>query len=453
MHSLVKKYNVSIPRYTSYPTVPFWKEPMNNAERWSEILLRAQMDNRMKDGISIYIHLPFCEKLCTFCGCNKHITINHTVEEGYIASLLDEWEMYKSILRTPILIREIHLGGGTPTFFSHQHLEKLLNGIFEKNKIHPEAEFGFEGHPNNTTKDHLNALYNLGFRRVSFGVQDLDEKVQKAINRIQPHENVERVIMQSRDAKYESVNFDLVYGLPFQNLKGLEKTISSIIDLKPDRIAFYSYAHVPWASKAQRAYDENDLPSPEEKYALYQLGKEMFAASGYHDVGMDHFATTNDALWQSKVNGSLHRNFMGYTVSHTDVLIGLGVSAISDAYFGYRQNVKTVADYQQKIKENILPIFRGIDLTEEDLIRKKHILHIACQGKTSWDSDFEKSWLTDKKENQLKELVDDGLISRKQYSLQLTDEGWNFLRNVCALFDASLENIQATANPLFSKAV
>lgn len=453
MNSLVKKYNVSIPRYTSYPTVPFWKEPMNETSHWRTILLRAQNENRMREGISLYIHLPFCEKLCTFCGCNKHITVNHSVEEGYIQSILHEWEMYKSILQTPVLIHEIHLGGGTPTFFSPQHLEKLLTGIFEKNKIHPQAEFSFEGHPNNTTKEHLVALHNLGFHRVSFGVQDLDEKVQIAINRIQPHENVERAINESRAAKYESVNFDLVYGLPFQNVKGLEKTIASIIKLKPDRIAFYSYAHVPWASKAQRAYDENDLPSPDEKYALYQLGKEMFAAAGYHDVGMDHFALTNDALWQSKLNGSLHRNFMGYTVSNTDVLIGLGVSAISDAYFGYRQNVKTVAEYQEKIKENVLPIFRGIDLSEEDLIRKKHILNIACQGKTSWDSDFEKKWLTEKKENQLKDLVNDGLISRDKNSLQLTDEGWNFLRNVCALFDASLENIQASINPLFSKAV
>jgi oxygen-independent coproporphyrinogen-3 oxidase len=349
---LVSKYNVAVPRYTSYPTVPFWKEGID-VNQWRSVFVQ-QFQLHKNEGISLYIHLPFCESLCTYCGCNKKITTNHSVEEEYMQTILKEWRMYIALLNEPPLIRELHLGGGTPTFFSPQNLERLLNGIFANAQVHPEHEFSFEGHPNNTTCEHLQTLYSLGFRRVSFGVQDNDPEVQRIINRIQPVENVKKVTEAARSIGYKSVNFDLIYGLPLQNLQRLEKTILQSIEMKPDRIAFYSYAHVPWASRGQRLFDETDLPSTEEKMALYQLGKQLFADHGYEDIGMDHFALPTDDLFAARNNGTLHRNFMGYTTQNTSLLLGLGVSSISDVGVAFAQNDKTLHDYSEAINNNEL---------------------------------------------------------------------------------------------------
>jgi oxygen-independent coproporphyrinogen III oxidase len=246
----------------------------------------------------------------------------------------------------------------------------------------PAFEGSFEGHPNNTTREHLQVLYNLGFTRVSFGVQDMDLKVQTAIHRIQPFENVERVCREARAIGYSSVNFDLIYGLPFQTTDSIKNTFQSVLQLRPERIAFYSYAHVPWTSKSQRAYSETDLPAGSDKRMLYELGKEMLMKEGYEDVGMDHFALAGDDLLEAKWQGSLHRNFMGYTTAPSEVLIGLGVSAISDAFFAYRQNEKNLEDYYRCLEHNTFPIVKGIDLSDEDVQIRRHILDITCQLKT-----------------------------------------------------------------------
>ncbi|HEY5370089.1 MAG TPA: radical SAM protein, partial [Hanamia sp.] len=287
--NLLKKYNVPVPRYTSYPTVPFWKEGIN-VSKWIQLFQQEFVKNNNAEGISLYIHLPFCESLCTYCGCNKKITTNHTVETLYLENIIKEWEMYVAIMSEKPVIRELHLGGGTPTFFSPENLQKLLNGIFKNATIHQQHEFGVEGHPNNTTKEHLQALYDLGFRRVSYGVQDHDPKVQHIINRIQPFENVKLAVENARAIGYDSVNFDLIYGLPMQTEESIKKTVLQSISLKPDRVAFYSYAHVPWASRGQRLFDENDLPSADDKMKLYQAGKNLFIHNGYTDIGMDHFS-------------------------------------------------------------------------------------------------------------------------------------------------------------------
>lgn len=448
---LVDKYNVPVPRYTSYPTVPFWVEPLEDKNLWSQQIIRAKTSGKIKAGISLYIHLPFCEQLCTYCGCNKRITKNHQVERIYIDALLKEWAMYKQVLGENIVLKEIHLGGGTPTFFSPENLTFLLNALLLGVNIHPEHEFSFEGHPNNTTKEHLQALYDMGFRRVSFGVQDMDITVQTAINRIQPFEHTKNVTDWARQIGYTSINFDLIYGLPFQNLETISKTIQQVIDLQPDRIAFYSYAHVPWTKKSQRAYDEADLPKGDQKYALYQLGKQYFKEAGYEDVGMDHFALKDDSLLISKSNDRLHRNFMGYTTANSEVLIGLGVSAISDVFYGYRQNVKTVEAYYSLIEQEKMPIFRGIDLTEEDIQLRQHILDIACKGKTHWKIG---TLITDDMKEALVDMEKDGLLIMGTADIAVTELGWNFIRNICAVFDKRMHlQKNANGNPTFSQAV
>lgn len=362
---LLQKYNVAVPRYTSYPTVPFWKE-MEANDQWEELLIKDFEKQNKAGGISLYLHLPFCESLCTYCGCNKKITSNHSVEEEYIQVILKEWELYRRLMSETPVIRELHLGGGTPTFFSPENLRFLLETIFSSAIIPDDHEYSIEGHPNNTTLRHLQTLHSLGFRRISYGVQDNDPVVQRAINRIQPLANVRRVTDQARSIGFQSVNFDLIYGLPFQTLKGEAKTIDETISLAPDRIAFYSYAHVPWKQKAQRLFDENDLPSPELKMQLYSLAKEKFLSHGYFDVGMDHFALRTDDLYKARNEGRLHRNFMGYTTTHTSFLLGLGVSAINDTGSMYTQNHKELANYSRMISEGKFSINKGFSLTETD---------------------------------------------------------------------------------------
>ncbi len=449
--SIIQKYNVPIPRYTSYPTVPYWQDNKSSNEEWKACMLKAINDGRTKNGISIYIHLPFCEQLCTYCGCNKRITKNHSVEGVYLEAVLKEWEMYKAVLGIDFTIKEIHLGGGTPTFFSPENLKLLIQNITKDIRIAPDHEFSFEGHPNNTTYAHLKTLFEVGFNRVSFGVQDLNEKVQVAINRVQPFEKTKQVTEWAREIGYTSVNFDLIYGLPFQTLDSIKNTITRVIELKPDRLAFYSYAHVPWTKKSQRAYDENDLPKGKDKFALYTAGKELFLAAGYEDVGMDHFALKDDGLLQCKREGKLHRNFMGYTTNNTEILIGLGVSAISDVYYGYRQNYKTVEEYYEAVNKEDLPIQRGVDLTDEDVLYRQQILNISCKGKTKWD---ESVVITDSGMEKLNDLQADGILQWQPGELKLTLMGWGFLRNVCAVFDKRMnDDLKKQDAPKFSQAI
>lgn len=426
---------------------------MTDQADWAVQIHKAIAANKTAEGISLYIHLPFCEQLCTYCGCNKRITKNHSVETVYIDALLKEWTHYKTMFGDKLIIREVHLGGGTPTFFSPANLVYLMQELFKDVQIHPDREFSFEGHPNNTTKAHLQSLYEVGFRRVSFGVQDLDAKVQVAINRVQPFEKTKQVTEWAREIGYESVNFDLIYGLPFQTQDSIRQTIESVITLQPNRIAFYSYAHVPWTKKSQRAYDENDLPKGREKYALYELGKALFTQAGYSDVGMDHFALAGDGLLISKENGTLHRNFMGYTTTNTEVLMGLGVSAISDVFYGFRQNYKTVEEYYEALEKGMLPIHRGINVSDEDILYRQQILNIACKGKTDWKDTIA---LTPLMQQQLADLQKDGLIIWEDTHLLVTTLGWSFLRNICAVFDKKMTDDKASKNqdtPKFSQAV
>ena len=436
--NLINKYHVAAPRYTSYPTVPYWNTDVPDISQWKESVKFSFDQSNSGNGISLYVHLPFCESLCTYCGCNTRITRNHQVEDPYIQAVLKEWALYREVFADKPKIREIHLGGGTPTFFAAENLKLLINGLTADADLHPDAEFSFEAHPNNTREDHLRTLYDLGFRRLSLGIQDFDPKVQKIINRMQSFEQVKAVTELAREIGYTSINFDLIYGLPLQTYEGLGDTIFQVEKLMPDRIAFYSYAHVPWIKPGQRSFTEADLPSVDEKQRLYELGRQMFTSMGYEEIGMDHFALITDSLFKAEHSGKLHRNFMGYTHQYTQLMVGLGVSSISDSWFAFAQNVKKVEDYLELVNNGNLPVFKGHHLTEEDLIIRKHILNLMCKGKTDWDINEPLINAMVSGLERAKTLQEDGLLVIRDHSLTVTPLGKRFLRNICMAFDAHL---------------
>ncbi|AOW16591.1 oxygen-independent coproporphyrinogen III oxidase [Polaribacter vadi] len=453
MKSLIQKYNISGPRYTSYPTVPFWDAATFSKEKWIESFKKSFIKSNEKEGISLYIHLPFCESLCTFCACHKHITKRHEVEEEYIQTVLKEWQLYVNLVDETPIVKELHLGGGTPTFFSKEQLQILMDGLFKIAKKHPEAEFSFEGHPNNTTKDQLQTLYNCGFERVSFGVQDYNLKVQEAIHRVQPFEAVEQVTKWAREIGYTSVSHDLIFGLPHQTKENVIYSINKTKELQPDRISFYSYAHVPWVKGVgQRGFNEDDLPKDEEKRHLYEIGKELFAELGYEEIGMDHFALKSDSLYKATINKTLHRNFMGYTSSKTQLMVGLGMSSISDSWYGFAQNVKTVKEYQQLVNKGEISVFRGHILSEEDTVIRKHILNMMCHFKTSWDTKETQIKNIDTHLALLKELEEDGLVQIEKSSLSIPEKARPFIRNICMAFDVHLLSKKPTTK-LFSQTI
>lgn len=449
--ALIKKYNVPVPRYTSYPTVPMWDFRDGHIEKWLSIVQRTFKETNQSKGISIYIHLPFCESLCTYCGCTKMITKNHKVEDNYIESLLREWSLYLQLFNTPPRIRQIHLGGGTPTFFSPDNLERLLRSLLKPTEVVGDQEFSFEGHPNNTTSAHLEVLAKLGFNRLSLGVQDFDIKVQTAINRIQPYKSVVDTTTAARENGYHSINYDLIYGLPYQSIEVIKGTFTKVLELKPERIAFYSYAHVPWKQRGQRLYSHLDLPDNEYKRKLYETGRDMLLQAGYKEIGMDHFALPHDDMYLAHKEGHLHRNFMGYTVSNTDLLIGLGVSSISDSKYAYSQNTKKIREYERMTSKYSMPVFNGHILSQSELQTRKIIQNIIIRGKTTWD-EYNPESLSNEKLAKLREMQNEGLLIYDKNKLEVTAEGMAFVRNICAIFDASQKD-DADNQKRFSKAI
>jgi len=445
---IIRKYNVAGPRYTSYPTVPFWTDSPTQ-EQWLNCVNQQMKVDR---SISLYIHLPFCESLCTYCGCNTRITVNHAVEGPYISALLKEWKMYVDKMDFTPLIKEIHLGGGTPTFFSAENLDRLMSGIFELAEKAEDIECSFEAHPQNTTEDHLKLLYDWGFRRISFGIQDFDPEVQRIINRKQSFEKIRDITNASREIGFTSINYDLIYGLPRQTKASVIDTIEKVKILNPDRIAFYSYAHVPWIKPGQRSFTEKDLPQGIEKSILYEEGKALLEEKGYVEIGMDHFALKSDSLFDAMQTGNLHRNFMGYTSGRNQLLIGLGVSSISDSWTAFAQNVKTIEQYYKLLEENSFPIFKGHLLNDEDLIIRKHILNIMCNFETDWKNSASQFVELEQVIMALKELEQDGLVILSPFHLKVTEKGRAFLRNICMAFDLRLLRKQP-ATTLFSTTV
>lgn len=448
--ALLKKYDVPTPRYTSFPTVPHWNTAEFSTGQWERSVKQCFDETNKSHGISVYLHLPFCDSLCTYCACTTRITRNHAVERPYILSLLREWQHYRELFGTRPVIRELHLGGGTPTFFTPANLDWLIRGLLSDAEIHPDHRYSFEGHPNNTTAEHLSTLFDLGFRRVSFGVQDLDSKVQHAIHRVQPLENVTRAIADARSIGYDSVSVDLIYGLPHQTPFTVSDTMDQVLALRPERIAFYSYAHVPWIKPGQRGYENSDLPSAALKRHFYEIGKHKLCNNGYADIGMDHFALPSDELFKSHVAGTLHRNFMGYTTTSTELLLGLGSSAISDCRYAYAQNEKTVEGYHDAISKNSTATVKGHLMSKEDMITRKCILQLCCRGEL--DARLLNQVINARIEASLLQMEDEGLLYLHNHGMSITHAGHPFIRNICSVFDPYYQE-QSSSQPLFSKAI
>ncbi|MCU0417409.1 MAG: oxygen-independent coproporphyrinogen III oxidase [Cytophagaceae bacterium] len=449
--SLIEKYNVPVPRYTSYPTVPHWDRSGFSLSTWRSKVFEAYQSKGATEGISVYIHLPYCESLCTYCGCTTRITINHAVEKPYLDHVLMEWEAYVQLIGTTPKLQEIHLGGGTPTFFSAAHLQELIQGILDKASCTETFEISFEGHPANTSYAHLETLYQLGARRVSFGIQDFDPKVQDTIHRFQTKEQVRQVTEWARAIGYTSVNFDLVYGLPFQSIDSIQDTFSIIRELRPDRIAYYSYAHVPWLKPGQRKFTELDLPDNAYKRALYETGKSILVEVGYHDIGMDHFSLPEDNLYLAWCKGQLHRNFMGYTTTTNSMLIGLGCSSISDVGTAYAQNPKVVERYFEQVEALGIAANSGHICSSEDQRIRVLITSLITQGEVCIPNELLESQGIQGALEIWKEMETEGLVFWQGEVLKIKQEGKSFVRNICSALDTYYE--QENQQPMFSKSI
>jgi oxygen-independent coproporphyrinogen-3 oxidase len=447
MRELLKKYDVPVPRYTSYPTVPYWGAAPTE-DQWMTALETA-----LKPGDaswSLYLHIPFCETLCTFCGCNTSITKDHAKGLPYVDSILKEWAFYRE--HQPLLaerkLRHVHLGGGTPTFLSASELTRMLEPMLESAGWDPKEGSGsIEIDPRRTNREQLIALRKLGFERVSLGVQDFNPEVQRLVNRIQPEEITHRITEDARELGYTSVNYDLIYGLPKQTEQSFAHTVETTIRLRPDRIALYSFALVPWIKPAQRLFKDEDLPQGEVKRQLYEQARHMLLANGYVEIGMDHFALAEEPLSLAMKQGKLHRNFMGYTEIRTDVLLGLGVSSISETPTAFHQNEKVLPLWEQKVLAGKVATHRGHVLTEADQRQREQILRFMTRGHTHLnDPEAMEAKLF------LAPMLTDGLVTIENSELKVTERGKPFLRNACAFFDLRLREAQPTAR-IFSQSI
>jgi oxygen-independent coproporphyrinogen-3 oxidase len=399
---------------------------------------------------SLYFHLPFCESLCTFCACNTVITRNHGREEGYKSLLLKEWNCYleriPKLRERPLL--GVHLGGGTPTFFAPENLRQILQPILSQAKIGQDNfEASVEVHPGHTSREHLMTLRELGFTRISIGVQDFDPEVQRIVNRNQTYEVTKTCTDMARELGYTSVNYDLIYGLPKQTLERFAESVDKVIALRPDRIALYSFALVPWIKPAQRSYTDEDIPKAGEKRALYEMARAKLETAGYVEIGMDHFALPHDGMAKAQREGTLHRNFQGYTETRTSVLLGLGVSAISEAPTCFHQNEKAFPVYERRVSQGEIPTFRGHLLSEEDRELREQILKFMTRFQVGLRDNQ-----PDDARQFLSSLVDDGLVEVQDQKLMLTDRGRPFLRNACMFFDYRLRRQKPQAKT-FSQAL
>lgn len=430
--SLLEKYDKPTPRYTSYPTVPYWGEAPDQ-EKWMREVGQRLRQNRE---ISLYIHLPYCEQLCTYCGCNKRITVNHGVEIPYIESVLREWGLYTAGFSEKPILKELHLGGGTPTFFSPDNLGRLIKGITDTVEVPEDHAYGFEAHPNNTTVGHLEVLKQYGFNRISIGVQDFSPVIMSAINRRQEASDIYNLTRYAREIGYNSINYDFVYGLPFQRLEHIQYNLQQLEALRPDRVAYYSYAHVPWKQACQRRYTEADIPQGVDKRALYEAASEGLNRLGYQAIGIDHFALPDDELWRSAEAGTLHRNFMGYTPYSTNLLIGLGASAISDGWNTFVQNAPKVEDYQRAVDQGKLPIYRGHSLTEDDIYLRHHISNLMCRFRTTWkDGERDLHPELSSALDRMRGMEKDRLVSINGNGVRILPSGLPFIRNIAQCFD------------------
>ncbi|TXH87083.1 MAG: oxygen-independent coproporphyrinogen III oxidase [Rhodoferax sp.] len=453
---LLRRFDISGPRYTSYPTADRFVEAFTDADYAQALTQRRSGPAAMTLPLSLYIHIPFCESLCYYCACNKIITKHHDRAAEYLRYLEREVELHVERIGRGQTLSQLHFGGGTPTFLSDDELRALM-GMLRRNFNFAEGgEYSIEVDPRTIDTSRLDTLKELGFNRLSFGVQDFDPAVQKAVHRIQPAEQVFALVAAARERGFASVNVDLIYGLPQQSPESFERTLAQVCELRPDRIALYAYAHLPERFKPQRRINIVELPSGASKISMLSRSLAAFLSAGYVYVGMDHFALPEDALAVAKRQGRLHRNFQGYSTQPDCDLIALGVSSIGRIGATYSQNAKTLDEYYDALNHGRFPIVRGLALTRDDLVRRAVIMAIMCQGHLQFEAvelahliDF-KSYFAKELED-MKSLAEQGLVVMDGNSLQVTAQGWFFVRGVAMVFDKYLQTDRTRAK--FSKII
>jgi oxygen-independent coproporphyrinogen-3 oxidase len=430
---LLYRHSEPAPRYTSYPTVMHWRTPPD-AGAWTEDILAALAPQSSRLGI--YVHIPFCQALCTFCGCNVRIVRNHALAAPYVDTVLREFALYRTRLAgSRLRLGELHLGGGTPTFLPAEALDRLLDGIMQYCEIAPDADFAVEADPRNTTREQLAVLRRHGFTRLSLGVQDFDPRVQEIVNRVQGVDLVKRAVDWARELGFRGVSFDLIHGLPLQTAESLRHTLDLTEELRPERISFLPYAHVPWIKSSQRQYTEADLPDRRTRAQLFALGRERMSAWGMVEIGMDQYAQAQDPLVTALADRRLHRNFMGFTASPTQALIGLGVSAIGHGAGAYAQNEKNLQQYETRVAASELPLQRGHVLSGDDLRIRSHLWDLLCRSRTGVTAAERGLQWWQQSQHPLRALQADGLIESRGDEIIVTELGRAFLRNICAALD------------------
>jgi oxygen-independent coproporphyrinogen-3 oxidase len=449
--TFLEKYNRPGPRYTSYPTAPVWKDDFgpDDFEKYCE------RSEQRATPVSLYMHLPFCESLCLFCACTVSIQKDKRVAIPYLETLKREIDHVSRHVSRKRPVIQFHWGGGTPTYLSPAQMEDLFGHTRERFSFAPDAEIGIEVDPRVTSRGHLEALRRLGFNRLSMGIQDFESKVQQAIHRVQPYEMTRDLIAAARELGFESLNVDLIYGLPYQTVPSFRSTIDRTLTLEPDRVAMFSYAHVPWLKKQQGSFAEH-LPEGMEKFRIFRAGLERFLGAGYLYIGMDHFAKPGDELAVAQQNRTLHRNFQGYTTKAGADLYGMGVSAISSLGEAYAQNRREVPDYQSAIAERGIATMRGYRLTPDDQIRRAVIGRLLCHTvipKSEVEKEFAISFddYFAPEVQRLEEYRAEGLVVLGPGEIRVTSLGRVFIRNVAMTFDRYLREQQMDARPLFSK--
>ncbi|MEY2617773.1 MAG: hypothetical protein RL522_775 [Pseudomonadota bacterium] len=440
---LLQRFDVNGPRYTSYPTADRFVDAFT-ADDYVQALRHRSHGQASLLPLSLYVHIPFCESLCYYCACNKIITRHHARGAEYLNYLEREISLQVAPLGSGQTVSQLHLGGGTPTFLSDDELGQLMALLREHFTLVPGGEYSVEVDPRTVDAMRLETLARLGFNRISFGVQDFDPEVQKAIHRLQPVERVFALVEEARRIGFESVNVDLIYGLPRQTPESFARTLAQVQALRPDRIALYAYAHLPERFKPQRRIDPADLPTGAGKVGMLASALAAFEEAGYVYIGMDHFALPDDALAVAKRQGRLHRNFQGYSTQPDCDLIALGVSAIGRVGATYSQNAKTLDEYYDLIDHGRLPVTRGLALTRDDLTRRAVIMALMCQGQVLFES-IELAWMIDFRRYfaaemaQLLALQGQGLVTIDTQGVQVTAEGWYFVRAVAMVFDRYLQ--------------
>ena len=436
---LLRRHDVAGPRYTSYPTADRFVEAHQGAQH-----LQALRQRGTAQPLSVYVHIPFCEQLCYYCACNKIITKHHERAEPYLAALEVEMDLVAEAIGGQAPVSQLHLGGGSPTFLSDAELTSLMDALRRRFKLLPAAELSVEVDPRTVDAARLAHLRSLGFNRLSFGVQDFDPAVQKAVHRVQPFEQVAALMRDARELGYQSTNVDLIYGLPLQTPASFAHTISQVAELRPDRIAMYAYAHLPQRFKPQRRIVAELLPPAGDKLAMLSGAISALLGEGYTYIGMDHFALPDDPLAVAKRQGLLHRGFQGYSTQPDCDLIGLGVSSISRVGATYAQNAKTMEEYEDALRQRQLPVQRGLSLSRDDLVRRAVIMALMCQGRLEFES-IASSYLIDvptyfaAEFDRLKQLAEQGLVVLEPGAVQVTPLGWYFVRAVALVFDRYLQ--------------